>query len=286
MAPIVDNAAPESAIHFGPQQRLFGLLNHCTGDAPVACLLLNVGVTQRIGPRRLNVKLARALRVLSVTSLRFDLSGIGDSGAAGAQEQYRTQSVADLRSAMDDIEARTGIRRFAVLGICSGAVAGYRVAQEDPRVVGLMMFDGYAFPTLTTRIVHDWRRLTTMPLGAVLSKVTNRTRRLLGLKVPESAVSIFYATRDDNSPDQHTFGDVLETLSARGVRMLIGYSGSLLAQYNHQGQFGQAFKGRAFLGKVICRYLPHIDHIPTSQHAQAEFLDMVCTWVRDEVVSA
>jgi hypothetical protein len=273
-------AAPaERVLGFGPDQRLVGVLNHRAGDRPVACLLLNVGVTGRTGPRRLNVKMARALAVGGVTSLRLDLSGIGDSGVAEATSGYQQGAVQDLRAAMDAVESATGIHRFLVLGICSGAVNAYRVAQADERVVGIMMFDGYAFPTWRTRWIHNWQRLTRASPGDTVAKLARRTRRWLGLPVPTRPVSIFYASRDSTAPSRQTFGDVLDALAARGVQLLVVYSGSMLALYNHRSQFTDAFRGRSCLPAVQCHYLPHIDHIPTSQAAQTEFLDLVCGWV-------
>jgi pimeloyl-ACP methyl ester carboxylesterase len=161
----------ERTLRFGPQQGLMGLLNHREADAPVACILLNVGVTHRVGPRRLNVKLARALGAKGVTSLRFDLAGLGDSEAPAPGTAHTDQFAADLQSAMDGVEQAIGVGRFVLLGICSGAVNAYRVAQRDPRVVGLMMYDGYAHPTWRTRVVHDWRRANTLSVGGIVVNV-------------------------------------------------------------------------------------------------------------------
>ena len=271
----------EKSLRFGPEQRLIGILNHRDGDVRVACVLMNVGVTHHIGPRRLNVKLARALAQRALPSLRFDLSGIGDSGAGGAGgtgDDYRSQSVADLRAAMDKVEAETGIRHFAVLGICSGAVNGYRVALEDDRVVGVLMFEGYAFPTWRTHVVHDWRRLVTTMPSQWAEKVVRRLRRMLGISATERRVSIFYATRDSSTPDRREFGAALDRLADRGVAIFIGYSGSLLAVHNHESQFQHAFPGHRFWKNLTYRYLPHIDHIPTSQAAQAEFVTIASDW--------
>lgn len=269
----------QHAVTFGPGQRLVGVLDHRPGDAPVACLLLNVGVTHHMGPRRLNVKLARALAARGISSLRLDLSGLGDSGAPEAGERYRSQAVADLQAAMDHVQQATGIGRFAVLGICSGAVNAYRVAQADERVVGVMMFDGYAYPTALTRLVHDWRRATTLRPGAVAAKVWQRVRRLCGLPVADRQVSIFYASRDSSAPDRTQFAATLTALDARGVQVLIMYSDALLAIYNHASQFRRVFAGHDFVQRVQCLYLPHVDHIPTSQEAQSEFIGRVVDWV-------
>ncbi len=275
----------ERALCFGAGQRLLGLLNHRPDDGPVACLMLNVGVTVRSGPRRLNVKMARALAAISVTSMRFDLSGIGDSAPADANDAYQAQAVADLRAAMDAVQAATGAHRFVLLGICSGAVHAYRAAAADQRVAGLMMFDGYAFPNWASRLLHDWRRLCTTPPSALAGKAANRMRRFIGMPVKEAPVSIFYASRDASSPDRKAFAAAMDALAARGASMLVVYSGSLLALHNHRGQFRRVFRGHPFLARTQDHYLPHIDHIPTTQAAQAEFLALVTAWVKQTAVT-
>lgn len=274
----MDTPWPEVAARFGPQGRLLGVLNHRPRDTAVAALLINVGVTHRVGPRRINVKMARSLAAAGISSFRFDLSGIGDSGAASADDGYRERAVSDLSAAMDEVEATTGIRQFAVLGICSGAVNGFRAAKVDRRIVALMMFDGYAHASLLTHLVHDLTRMRTTPLRRFGAKLVNRARRSLGLPATPSNVSIFYASGDADSPDREAFGDVLDALDARGVSLLVVYSGSLLGQYNHASQFRRVFDGRAFLRRVDDRFLPHIDHIVTTQAAQAEFVALVTNW--------
>lgn len=272
---------PETALAFGSDARLLGLLNHRTGDAPVACVLMNVGVTQRIGPRRLNVKLARALGAAGIASLRFDLSGIGDSAHAPAPGAYEVQAADDVGRAMDAVEAATGIRQFMLLGICSGAVNGYRVAQRDARVVGLLMFDGYAYPNLKTRLIHDWTRLRSTPLPEIAAKLKRRALRLFGAGQDDAKVSIFFASRDATAPDSAAYARALDALMKRGVDVFVMYSASLLSLYNHHSQFRDVFRGHAFVDRVRCVYAPALDHIPTSQAAQRQFLGEVVGWAKD-----
>ena len=47
--------------------------------APPTVVLLNAGIVHRVGPNRMHVLLARALAAAGIPSLRFDMSGIGDS---------------------------------------------------------------------------------------------------------------------------------------------------------------------------------------------------------------
>ena len=123
----------EQAVTFGPDATLIGVYNPAAASADVCCLLINAGVLHRIGPHRLNVKIARSLAQGGVASLRFDLSGRGDSRATAGTNSYSEQAVHDLRAAMDFVQRNGGPRRFIVFGICSGAVNAFQIAVADPR---------------------------------------------------------------------------------------------------------------------------------------------------------
>src|SRR5262245_43008918 len=65
--------------------------------APPTVVLLNAGIVHRVGPNRMHVLLARALAAAGISSLRFDMSGIGDSPS-------RPETATPLESAMSDIQ--------------------------------------------------------------------------------------------------------------------------------------------------------------------------------------
>jgi hypothetical protein len=272
----------EAPVLFGPERNLMGILTSAPPadpPQPIACLLLNVGVTHRVGPRRLNVKLARQLALLGIPSLRLDLSGIGDSAATHSRSSFREQSIHDLQSAMDLVEANTGIRRFVVLGICSGAANGYWVALADPRVVGLLMFDGFTFPTFKTHLIHDWQRLRTTPTRTVIAKAVRRVKRLFGIATEAAPASIFNAVSDVSLPTRDEFGRALQTLVERGVSLYLIYSGSLLVHHNYHGQLNDAFGNAPFLGRMRYDYMPDVDHIATPLAAQKKLMTTVCDWL-------
>ena len=276
----------EAPVLFGPERHLMGILTSGDAPAPVACLLLNVGVTHRVGPRRLNVKLARQLAQIGVPSLRLDLSGIGDSAAATSRASFREQSIRDLQAAMDEVEARTGIRRFVVLGICSGAANGYWLALNDKRVVGLLMFDGFTYPTARTQLLHDWHRLRTTAPRTVIAKAMRRVKRLFGIATEATPASIFNAVSDASLPTRQEFGQALESLVDRGVALYLIYSGSLLVHHNYHAQLADALEHPAFLNRMRYDYLPEIDHIATPIAAQQQLMAIVCDWVRGIATSS
>src|SRR5688572_9848173 len=111
----------EHAVSFGAAGNLSGIL--CEPDQPIdgapAVLMWNVGIHHRVGAFRIWVDLARRLSAAGFTSLRFDLSGMGDSEPRrGATEDVERQE--DLDEAMAFVTKRTGLKTFAPIGFCSG----------------------------------------------------------------------------------------------------------------------------------------------------------------------
>lgn len=182
---------------------------------------------------------------------------------------------------MDMVEATVGIRRFVVLGICSGAANGYWLAQKDPRVVGLLMFDGFAFPNFKTQLYHDWTRFHTGSILTVVKKLATRALRLIGVATSPKTASIFNSVSDKNTPSRGEFARVVDSLVARGVSLYVIYTGSLLLYHNYAGQWNDVFRGANFLEHVRYEFMPDVDHIATPIAAQGKLFLAVCDWVRD-----
>lgn len=271
----------ETAVMFGPQSLLMGMLAQPQpgAPAPVAFLMFNAGVLPRIGPHRLNVKLARALAQAGQTSLRFDLSGQGDSGRAVDASDSWTHATHDVRCAMDHLEQNFGIRRFALIGICSGAVTALTVAQLDPRVAGVLMFDGHWYPTRWSRPVRHWKRLCKLSLRRAAAAVW---RRLPGVtRTATGPVAI--DGQDDGSvsgnPPRAQFVGTLQALADRRVATFFVFSGSVIEYYSYANQFRDAFSHEAFFDKVRCDFRPEIDHTFISLEAQRQMIELVTGWV-------
>src|SRR5690606_31730993 len=98
-------------------------------------VILSAGIIHRVGPNRLHVELARALSAAGCTSLRFDLSGIGDSEKRSDGLPPLDASLADIREAADWLQATRGVDQLILVGLCSGADQGLIYAGGDPRVV-------------------------------------------------------------------------------------------------------------------------------------------------------
>ena len=116
---------------------MFGILSEPAYDAPSTdlCLLfLNPGATRHIGPNRMWVEAARRWTARGVPSLRLDLPGIGESDGdpvLGVPELYQDHLVEQVECAIETLENRIGARRFAIVGLCSGAFWALHAAARN-----------------------------------------------------------------------------------------------------------------------------------------------------------
>jgi pimeloyl-ACP methyl ester carboxylesterase len=273
----VGESVREQVCVFGARSHLVGTRTEPSGAArPVGFILLNAGVIHRIGPRRFNVKLARELGKQGFASLRFDLGGLGDSAASGSAASYEEQVCVELSAAMDALEAACGVTRFVIAGICSGAQAGLNTALQDPRVAGLWLLDGPAYPTFKAMLARLWLQWKREPLGSMqrwAGKFTRRLQRGGGTSLPSTA-----GNAPRGAPPLPAFADMLTQLDARGVQLYLMYSSDVLWQYSYQGQFRDTFKGQAFVTRVRCERLEEADHTLTALTVQRDVMDRIGRW--------
>lgn len=115
----------------------------------VCAVMPNAGGGRRIGVQRIWVEQARSWAALGVSSLRVDMPGIGDSD--GEEQRYvlndffRHNRAAQLRHAMDALQARGVADRFVFCGLCSGAYYAFEATLVDERVRALLLVNLGAF---------------------------------------------------------------------------------------------------------------------------------------------
>jgi pimeloyl-ACP methyl ester carboxylesterase len=272
---------------FGEAKNLVGVVTQPSGGAAsgLAFVLLNAGVIHRIGPNRLNVKLARRLAVAGFTAVRFDLSGIGDSRVSQSTLSFEAQAVADIRAAMDYMQNTRAMRRFVLVGLCSGADNAYATAQADERVLGLVMLDPYVYPTRKTRL-----RFLLMRLGSPLwlaRYLRRRGRRILGgLRGPGERNHARPLAVAEPNPERYVrqepplaaFAAGLRRVLDRGGAVITMYTGSFLQLYNYPRQLDDALQPFGLAGRIDCRLWPEANHTYSELPAQAQLLDTILEW--------
>ena len=276
----------EQTLIFGPERHLVATVTLPATPQPaqggVMVLLTNAGVIPRVGPHRLNVKLARHFAQLGVASLRFDMSGLGDSRRSSSRQSTGDQFVADTVAAMD-LAKQFGCTQFIMIGFCSGADIAHLTALEDARLRAIVMWDSYVYPNTKAKLlgfVHRARRhglqsAFVKALRFVRAASKNRSESASAGQPVEGPV-IFGRTR---MPPRDDFGQRIRTLVDQGIEIYFVYSGGEPDWYNYEAQFRDMFQPYGFVDRVAYTYLTLSDHTLTQPKAQDAFITCVDRWL-------
>ena len=223
----------EEAVTFGVKNSLVGVLTHPveprSDAAGLGVILLNAGILHRVGPGRIYVKIGRELGILGFTSLRFDFSGIGDSKPRQDNLPFDKSSIDETQKAMDLLQMKGGVRRFVLIGGCSGARVSFVTAACDPRVAGCILInfqvtsddERVADPKSNVRDAeHYYLKFAIHSFQSWRKFFTGRAdyRKLFGAL--SSALRRRLAPRRSILPPRQwlTFRDGLKTLIGRGIK--------------------------------------------------------------------
>jgi hypothetical protein len=277
----------ERVVSFGSFGRLSGVFTEPA--APVradfqapALLLWNVGMNHHVGPYRFNVDLARRASRSGLTSLRFDLSGKGDSEVRRDPLGEVERALDDLREAAELIAKRSGQQRVIPVGFCSGVDAAHRLSLVDERVVGACFIEGYAYKTggfyvrYPLRLLERgrWRRAVAHNIPVPLRGMP-LVRRLGRIPLSGADDNVVYV-REYPSPEQLRRDYAF--LAARGKRMLFIYVGND-GSYNHRKQLLEFAGAPGLEGCVEIDYYKKADHTFYLPSDRARAVERVVGWV-------
>lgn len=272
----------ERVFSFGPNSGLVGILTEPSAelrraDAPVF-VTSNVGTHQRIGPFRVYVELARALAEHGYTTLRFDLSGFGDSAPRQGDLGELQRAEADLRDALTALTERRVGRSFVLVGSCSGVDSTHRIAVESSAVLGAVFVEGYVFRTprfylnrYGVRLLRarTWELYLERRLKPALRNLLSPSSR------PETAelYNRAYPTQSELTRDY-------QTLCERQASMLFMFAGGIGSDqgYNYAEQFTDCFPELATKNNVELEYYPEADHVFTTLAARRAMVERICEW--------
>lgn len=276
----------ERAVQFGVRALLSGIVTEPEAQraregAPIL-LMINSGILHKVGSCRLHVQIARALAEEGIASLRFDLSGLGDSDVRRDALPFEESSVLETREAMDYLERTKGATRFLLAGLCSGSDVAHMTALADDRVIGMGSIDARSHETF-----GYWRRHYA---SRVLSAAA--WRRWLKARFGGGAATSGDIGTADAGPDQQSFevpmyvrimpprdtlAAELRQLVSRDLRLLYVFTDGL-DYYNHEGQHRSAFHDVPFGGRMRECHLRGADHIVTDLAMQRRVVDLHVQW--------
>jgi dienelactone hydrolase len=248
-----------------PSRRSLGVLSvpdHLDAAAPTV-LIPNTGLEHRVGPNRVHVDICRALAGAGVPALRLDLSGMGDSSRGD-----RLDATADLRAAVDQLEASGFAPRVIGVGLCSGAHDLHQLARLDPRVIAAAFIDGYAYPTPLFHLNYLLQRL------AEPSRVFKSLRRR------------FEETEADEleyfqQPDRRQMSLDMDLFLRRKVSLWYVYTGQVQHVYNYAEQFFDAFPALRGRPGVKLTHLRRCDHTFSRAVMRSSIASQIVQWVTD-----
>ncbi|HEX3697693.1 MAG TPA: alpha/beta fold hydrolase [Polyangia bacterium] len=275
----------EKASLFGEPPILLGITTEpsiVAAERP-AVLLLNAGLVHRVGPARKSVRLARRLAEAGFLTLRFDLSGIGDSEPRRDTLSFDERAILDVQQAMDFLQCTRGINHFVLMGLCSGADNSFRTALRDPRVHGAIMIDTFGYRTTGFYLRHYWRRLFRPQAWQrfarrLTGQARARVERAIGIERPAApaAAPPQYARE---FPPQAEFVSGVRTLINRGVNLYFIYSAAMEGYYNHEGQLAEFLRAVDFKNRLQTKFFADSDHTFTDLRSQRALIDTVAAWL-------
>ncbi len=244
----------EIACQFGEHQRLSGILTKAVdGHKRQTIILVNAGLVAKYGPFRMYTSIARRLAKLGFNVFRFDLGDIGNSQPANLTSSLKIRTSKEIRAALDYLQSSFDSEEFILGGLCSGAEDSYRYAEEDLRVVGLILIDPFAYRT-NGFLIHDfmyriWRKV----LRTFIYSVPEKDKKNL----PDEGALNFI---DYKQIDRDESERILNTLLKRNVWLHFLYTDGKISQFNHKSQLKKMFPELKNYSNFALDYLPYIEH--------------------------
>jgi len=275
----------QQVCNFGTNGHLLGILSTPDEDvripdAPIA-LILNAGIVHRIGPFRLNVDIARHLAECGFSTLRMDLSGLGDSGPRTGKLDIENRAELDATDAMTFLQQETGVNEFVIVGLCSGAYNAHCVAVRDQRVVGGVFMDGIVFRTFGYFLRHNLARVFRPRFWRNAVK-----RRFYQPAVTTEAGGASLAESEFFSSDlsKDKIVNDLTGLMDRGVQMLFMYTDGY-DDICGRSQFREMYGLRPDEGQLQVEYYPKSEHTFRLTENRKAACERVSNWFQNRFAS-
>ncbi len=260
----------EKAVLFGKYDHLVGVENIVDSEKNVAMILVTAGMLNSVGPFRMYVDIARKLSEQGISSLRFDLSGIGESLGVGVAGKSIDRAADEVTEAMDFLSERHGIKEFILFGLCSGADDSVQTALKDDRVKGVIALDGVGYKTLRFRLSHlslfvkrlfQWK------------KWVNKFHMLRDVQTAPASLASGGDVREyPDTPAQACIE--FQKLIDRGTQLHFIYTGGT-DYYNYAQQFYEMLPDVNWKNTESTVFFPHMDHVVLLCEDRQELVDHV-----------
>jgi pimeloyl-ACP methyl ester carboxylesterase len=234
--------------------------------------------------------LSRLLAAQGIPSLRFDLSGIGDSPTRTDKVPFEESSVQETRDAMDYLAETRGCDRFLLAGICTGAVASYHTALADPRVLGALMINAQGLLDLSdeeTRAYLANRKARRYYVGSAIYNYRSWLRLISGradyrelFRVLRSKLIRPRTESLGRAPRAVKVQKGLRALADRGTKLFFLFSEGDPGIDELNIVLGDEREAFCAQRDVTMRIVENADHMFTALSKQQEFLRFTGDWLQ------
>jgi pimeloyl-ACP methyl ester carboxylesterase len=295
----------EQVVTLGKFQSLIGVITEPDPavkkmDLP-AVILLNAGLIHRVGPNRFYVRIARSLAEMGFTTLRLDLSGIGDSKVRPDNLPFEKSNVDDTRQAMDYLSEKMGFQKFLLMGHCGGGINSFKTAQEDTRVAGVVIinpeggdeqWDEYDLKRKLNRYYQNyytktalfnpqsWRKLLTGK-ASYGNIARNVFKNMLWNRISTGIFTLKKRlSRQADAPDpvRESVIAAWQSLIGRNTRMLFVYADNSTGLKQVQAVIGKDLDAMTQSGKVRFEVIPGADNTFTLRDSQEKLFKLLREW--------
>ncbi|NNK00994.1 MAG: hypothetical protein HKP58_11330 [Desulfatitalea sp.] len=265
----------ERAFYYGESNRGLGtiIVPEVTDEASPIVVMLNSGLLDRREPFRLNVLACRRLAAIGYIGLRVDLSGKGDTPVRNGLNNRESVAL-DWQFIKKALVNQFGERNLILMGLCSGADNGIKIAAQDPSVKGLILLDpiskrdsGYSRRAFMLKLKNPYKWV------GFLKRLLKRIARLAA----EDNASVHPISLRDlpNDLDLQQCFRQLVTAKGRVFALFTSYS---LFHYNQKGQYTRAM-GLSGMADICDEYFwPHVQHLYPVEYHREQLLDALCDW--------
>ncbi len=267
-------ASSKNAIVFGNYEHLLGVWQPSitTSQSDTAAILVTPGMLHHVGPFRFYVDVANDLARRGIPSLRFDISGIGESFGVGVGGRSIDRAADEISQAIDWIFANTKMQKIVLFGLCSGADDSLHAAVRDHRVTAVVPMDGCGYRTPA----YYWHRFRGHHLHRILrpKKWWDVARRLLG-QSNTAPRSLQQGDDIREFPPRETAVTELSELADRKTRLHFVYTGGVGMYYSYAQQFYDMFPELKERDEISTCFHPAMDHVAYLCEDRAALVDHI-----------
>lgn len=270
---------------------LYGIVSVPRQASRRGVLVIVGGPQYRVGSHRQFALLARSLAAQGIPTMRFDYSGMGDSGGEGRTFEEVDD---DVRAAVDHFIATvSGLEEVVIWGLCDAASAAMLYAQHDARVCALVLLNPWVRTTgghAKATLKHYYRERLLQP---ELWKKVFSGRFEFG-RALDSFRRVLAAARSHGkevAPAKPSHAPAAASLPDRMRDGLSGFEGKVLLILSGRDLTAQEFSDVVKASKLWQRLLAsaRVTHktLPAADHtfSRRVWRDQVATWTGDWIKS-